>query len=59
MIKKIAESEEYITTIERSITGGSVDVELQKDENVIAIEICKTTDADWEMHNISKLLLEN
>ncbi len=59
LIKKMAESKGYITTIERSITGGSVDVELQKDGKVIAIEICNTTDADWEMHNIQKCLAEN
>jgi len=56
LVKKMAEARGYIATLEVATPdgNGSVDVLLSKEERTIAIEICNTTDADWEMHNISK-----
>ena len=58
LVKKMAEARGYIATLEVATPdgNGSVDVLLSKEERTIAIEICNTTDADWEMHNISKCM---
>lgn len=59
LIKKMAEAREYTAIIEQQLPGGtgSVDVVLTKEGKTIAVEICVTTDADWEMHNIEKCIL--
>ncbi len=58
LIKKMAEQCGFIAGIETQLPDGSgqVDVLLTKDRKTIAVEICNTTDADWEMHNIQKCL---
>lgn len=58
LVKQMAEASGYIATLEMPIpdSAGQVDVVLQKDGKRIAIEICNTTDADWEAHNIQKCL---
>lgn len=52
----MAEARGYTATIEAQtpLQNGSVDVLLFRDNKTIAVEICVTTDADWEMHNIAK-----
>lgn len=61
LVKKMAEARGYIAVLETQIPGGNgqVDVLLTKENNSIAIEICVTTDADWEMHNIEKCIRAN
>jgi Type IV secretion-system coupling protein DNA-binding domain len=58
LVKKMAEDRGYTAVLEMQIPGGSgnVDVLLTKDNKTIAVEICVTTDPDWEMHNIQKCL---
>jgi hypothetical protein len=58
LIKKMAESLGYTATIESLLPDGTglVDVLLFKEDNTIAVEICHTTDAEWEMGNILKCL---
>ena len=58
LVKKMAEARGYIATIEMQLPNGTgnVDVLLTKDTKTIAVEICITTDADWEMHNIQKCI---
>ncbi|MFX8809212.1 hypothetical protein ABTM66_19085, partial [Acinetobacter baumannii] len=56
LIKKMAEANGYIATIEAAIDNGQVDVLLSKDNQTIAIEICNTTDAEWEVHNVQKCI---
>lgn len=58
LVKKMAEQRGYVATIETQLLDGSgqVDVLLTKDKKTIAIEICNTTDAEWEMHNIFKCI---
>lgn len=59
LIKKMAEAKGYTATLEVQTPqkNGSVDVLLSKDKKTIAIEICVTTDAQWEMHNIQKCII--
>jgi len=56
LIKRMAEVRGYTVTIEASLPNqsGSVDLVLTKEQKAMAIEICSTTNADWEMHNIAK-----
>lgn len=56
LVKKMAEARGYTATIENQTPSGTgtVDVLLAKDAKTIAVEICITTDPQWEMHNISK-----
>jgi hypothetical protein len=58
LVKKMAEARGYTATIEMSLPDGSgqVDVLLAKESKTIAVEICNTTDPNWEMHNISKCI---
>lgn len=58
LVKKMAEQRGYIASIETQLSDGSgqVDVLLTKDRKTIAVEICNTTDASWEMHNILKCI---
>lgn len=58
LVKKMAEARGYVAVLETQIPGGGgqVDVLLTKDNKTIAIEICVSTDADWEMHNIQKCI---
>jgi len=58
LVKKMAEARGYIAVLEMQLPDGSgnVDVLLTKDSKTTAIEICITTDADWEMHNIVKCI---
>lgn len=39
--------------------SGQVDVLLTRNGKTIAVEICITTDAEWEMHNILKCIQAN
>ena len=59
LVKKMAEAKGYVAVLETQIPDGSgqVDVLLTKESKTIAIEICVTTDADWEMHNIEKCIV--
>jgi Helicase HerA, central domain/TraM recognition site of TraD and TraG len=61
LVKKMAEQRGYIAGLEIQTPNGNgqVDVLLSKDTRTIAIEICNTTDAQWELHNISKCLDAN
>jgi hypothetical protein len=61
LVKKMAESKGYTAVLEMQIPigGGQVDVWLAKGGKTIAVEICNTTDADWEMHNIQKCISSN
>lgn len=61
LVKKMAEAKGYTAIIEMQLPGGSgqVDVLLTKGNKTIAVEISNTTDADWEMHNISKCIEAN
>jgi len=56
LIKKMATSRGYKTLIEEPTPDGKgrVDVHLEKNGKRIAVEICNTTDPDWEVHNIQK-----
>jgi hypothetical protein len=58
LVKKMAEQRGYIANIEVQLADGSgqVDVLLTKDKKTIAIEICNTTNPEWEMHNIVKCI---
>ena len=61
LIKKMAEASGYTAVIEMGLPDGSgqVDILLTREGKTIAVEICITTDADWEMHNISKCIQAN
>lgn len=58
LVKKMAEARGYIATLEAATPDhtGSVDVLLARDGKTIAVEICSTTDAEWEMHNLAKCI---
>lgn len=58
LIKKMAEARGYTATLEKQLPYGSgnVDVLLTKENKTIAVEICITTDAEWEAHNIEKCI---
>lgn len=58
LIKKMAEARGYVATLEVRLPEGSgqVDVLLTKDGKLIAIEVCSTTEPEWEMHNIMKCI---
>jgi hypothetical protein len=58
LVKKMAEARGYTATIEKLLPngGGQVDVLLAREGKTIAVEICNTTDPDWEMHNIHKCI---
>ena len=58
LVKKMAEARGYIATLEVATPNqdGSVDVLLTKEATTIAVEICSTTEAEWEMHNIDKCI---
>lgn len=58
LVKKVAEQRGYVAVIESVVPDGSgqVDVLLTKDKKTIAVEICNTTNAEWEMHNIVKCI---
>ncbi|MCW3105773.1 MAG: hypothetical protein JWQ09_279 [Segetibacter sp.] len=61
LVKKMAEAKGYTAGLEIQIPNSTeqVDVLLYKDNKTIAVEICNTTEADWEMHNISKCIQAN
>lgn len=56
LIKKMAEARGYKAIIEQPTPDGSgrVDVHLERNTKRIAVEICNTTEAEWEVHNIEK-----
>lgn len=56
LIKKMSESRGYATRIEEPTPDGKgrVDVHLERNGKRIAVEICNTTEAEWEVHNIQK-----
>jgi len=58
LVKKMAEARGYIATLEAATPNhdGSVDVLLSKGDTTIAVEICSTTEPQWEMHNIAKCI---
>ena len=61
LVKKMAEARGYTAVLEMQILDGAghVDVLLAKEGKTIAVEICNTTDADWEMHNMQKCIASN
>lgn len=61
LVKKMAEAKGYVSVLETQTPDGNgqVDVLLTKENKTIAVEICVTTDADWEMHNIEKCIAAN
>ena len=61
LVKKMAEARGYTASIEQQLPNstGQVDILLAKDGKTTAIEICNTTDAEWEMHNIEKCVNAN
>jgi hypothetical protein len=58
LVKKMAEARGYTAVLEMQLSdgGGNVDVLLSREGKTIAVEICVTTDPDWEMHNIEKCI---
>lgn len=58
LVKKMAEARGYTATIEMPLLDGTgtVDVLLAKEGKTVAVEICNTTDPEWEMHNIAKCI---
>ena len=56
LIKKMAEARGYKALIEEPTPDGKgrVDVHLERNTKRIAVEICNTTNPDWEVHNIRK-----
>ena len=52
----MAEARGYKALIEEPTPDGKgrVDVHLERNAKRIAVEICNTTDAEWEVHNIQK-----
>jgi Type IV secretion-system coupling protein DNA-binding domain len=58
LVKKMAEARGYTAVLEMQIPDGNgqVDVLLAKEGKTVAVEICNTTDADWEMHNMQKCI---
>ena len=58
LVKKVAESKGYVAVLEKQLphSAEKVDVFLEKDKKAIAVEICVTTDVEWEVHNITKCL---
>lgn len=61
LVKKMAESKGYTAILEKQLPSSmeKVDVALEKGGKRIAVEICITTDVDWEVHNIEKCLQAN
>lgn len=61
LVKKMAEARGYTAGIEIQLPngGGQVDVLLTRNGKTIAVEICNTTDPEWEMHNIAKCIAAN
>jgi Type IV secretion-system coupling protein DNA-binding domain len=61
LVKKMAEARGYTATIEKQLTDGTglVDVLLTREGKTLAVEICNTTDPEWEMHNIQKCIDAN
>lgn len=59
-IKKMAESYGYRAKVEHALSksSGKVDIHLEKEDRTIAVEICMTTPASWELHNIEKCIQE-
>lgn len=56
LIKRWGEERGYKSTIEKQVSGGSVDVALEKDGQAIACEISVTTTVEHEVGNIRKCL---
>lgn len=58
LIKRMAESRGYVAKIEEPIPGTQerVDVSLEKNGERIAVEVCVSTEAAWEVHNIQKCM---
>lgn len=58
LIKRNAESRGYRAVLEQQTKDGKgrVDIVLQKDNVVLAVEVGVTTTKDWEVHNIEKCL---
>jgi len=58
LIKRMSESRGYKAIIEEPTSDGKgrVDVHLDRNGKKIAVEVCVTTEIDWEIHNIEKCL---
>lgn len=56
LVKKMAEAQGFTATVEHAIPNGQIDLLLSKNDLKIAVEVCHTTDAEWEVHNIHKCL---
>jgi hypothetical protein len=58
LIKKMAEANGYKANLEVSTPDGKgkVDVLLERDGKMIAVEVSDTTEAPWELHNIEKCI---
>lgn len=56
LVKQMAEAAGYRATIEQQVTGGSVDVGLERDGEKIACEISVTSTGAQELGNIEKCL---
>lgn len=58
LVKRMAEARGYKALIEELTPDGNgrVDVHLEKNTARIAIEICSTTEPDWEVHNLEKCI---
>ena len=54
----MAEARGYTARLEEPIVGGQdrVDVHIEREGRRIACEICCTTNANWEIHNIHKCI---
>lgn len=60
LIKRNAESRGYKATLEQPTKDGKgrVDIVLQKDKLIYAVEVGVTTIKEWEVHNIEKCLAD-
>lgn len=56
LIKRWGEERGFKATIEKQVSGGSVDVVLEREGKAIACEICVTTTVEHEVGNIKKCL---
>jgi hypothetical protein len=56
LIKRMAEARGYKASLEEPTADGKgrVDVHLERNAKKIAVEVCVTTELEWELHNIEK-----
>lgn len=60
-IKKMAEQRGFVARLEEPTADGKgrVDISLEKQGKKIAIEVARTTETAWEIHNLKKCLQAN